>query len=112
MAETPHDVVDLFLAPVALALEERLVQLGQLSLEDLGRLVALESPGPDRTRTDREKALLRTITYLIELHGWSAEWDPRGLRMSHGGRSLVLGVPALLADYCAGAPLPHGASAS
>lgn len=105
MAETPHDIVDLFLAPVALAIEERLGQLGGLSLDDLGHMVALESPGPDRTRIDREKALLRTITYLIDLHRWSVEWDPRGLRVSHGDHALVLGVPASFEMYCANAPV-------
>jgi hypothetical protein len=108
MAETPRDIVDLFLAPVALAIEERLAELGRLSLDDLGHFVALESPGPDRTRTDREKALLRTITYLIDLHGWSVEWDLRGLRLSHGDHALVLGVPASFAVYCEKAPVPEG----
>jgi hypothetical protein len=103
MTETPRDIADLYLAPVALALETRLDQLGRLSLEELGQLVALDSPGPDRTSTDRQRALLRTITYLIDLHTWSVEWDPRGLRMSHEAHALVLGLPPSFAAYCAGA---------
>jgi len=31
---------------------------------------------------------------LIELHGWQMSWDDRGIRLAHGKRSLVLGVPA------------------
>lgn len=32
------------------------------------------------------------------MHGWTAAWHDRGLRLSHDEHELVLGIPANLRD--------------
>jgi hypothetical protein len=102
MATRPHDVTDLYLSPVVLALDARIDELGRLSKDQLNYEVALESDSPDFTRRMREEALIRTIAYLIDRHGWELSWDPRGLRLSHDAHTLVLGIPAVFVEYLAG----------
>ena len=99
MATRPHDVADLYLAPVALAVDARIEELGRLDKERLAYEVALESDTPDFTRRMREDALLRTVTHVIDLHEWALSWDPRGLRVTHDAHSFVLGVPAVFTEY-------------
>jgi hypothetical protein len=98
----PHDVSDLYLAPLLLALDARLEELGQLDSEDLSRQVALVSDQPDWTRELRESGLLRAVQHFIDCHHWELSWDPRGLRVAHASRHLVLGLPANLVEYLAG----------
>jgi hypothetical protein len=95
----PHDVTDLYLSPVVLAVDARIGDLGRLSRDQLTYEVALASGSPDFTRSMREEALIRTITHLIERHGWEFSWDPRGLRLSHDAHALVLGIPAVFGEY-------------
>ena len=109
MAARPHDMTDLYLSPVVLAVDGRIEELGQLSKDQLDYEVALESDSPDFTREMREDALIRTITHLVDRHGWEFSWDPRGLRLSHDTHTLVLGIPAVLAEYLGGS---RGATAS
>jgi len=104
MADRPHDVTDLYLAPVLLAVDARIEELGRLDRDGLAYEVALESDSPDSTRGLREVALIRAITHLIDPHHWEFSWDPRGLRMAHGAHALVLGVPAVFLDYLGGGP--------
>jgi len=99
MTTRPHDMTDLYLAPVLLAVDARIEELGRLDKERLAYEVALESDTPDFTRQFREEALIRTITHLTEPHGWELSWDPRGLRLTHDARTLVLGVPAVFIQY-------------
>ena len=101
MSTMPHDVTDLYLAPVVLAVDARIEELAELDLPHLGRQVALVSDLAEWTRDLRETALLRTIDHLIDLHGWELSWDPRGIRMTHGAHRLVLGVPATFAEFVA-----------
>jgi hypothetical protein len=103
MAERPHDVTDLYLAPVLLAVDARIEELGQLDEDGLAYEVALESDVPDFTRQMRQEALIRAITHLVDTHHWEFSWDPRGIRMTHDAHTLVLGLPAILLDYVAGA---------
>ena len=70
MADRPHDVTDLYLAPVLLAVDARIEELGKLDKDALTYEVALESNALDRTRQMREDALIRTITHLTETHHW------------------------------------------
>ena len=95
----PHDMTDLYLAPVVLAIDARIEELGRLDADQLAYKVGLESDEPDFTRTMREEALIRTVTYLIDRHDWEFSWDPRGLRMTHEAHTLVLGIPAVLLKY-------------
>jgi hypothetical protein len=99
MADRPHDVTDLYLAPVLLAVDARIEELGKLDKDGLAYEVALESDSPDITRHMREVALIRTITYLADTHHWEFSWDPRGLRMTHDSHTFVLGLPAVFLDY-------------
>lgn len=103
MSALPHDVTDLYLAPVVLAIDGRIQRLGELSVEELSRQVALDSDKADWTRDLREAGLLATVTHLTECHGWELTWDPRGIRMAHGSHQIVLGVPATFVQFLAGA---------
>jgi hypothetical protein len=104
MAVRPHDVTDLYLSPVVLAVDARIEELGRLSKDQLDYEVALEGDLPDFTRQMREEALIRTVTHVIDRHGWEFSWDPRGLRLSHEAHALVLGIPAVFVDYLEGSP--------
>ena len=99
MATRPHDVTDLYLAPVLLAVDARIEELGKLDKDGLAYEVALESDSPDITRRMREEALIRTVTHLTETHHWELSWDPRGLRMTHDTHTFVLGVPAVFLEF-------------
>jgi hypothetical protein len=104
MAIRPHDVTDLYLAPVALAVDARIEKLGQLGKDGLAYEVALESDEPDFTRRIREDGLIRTVTHLIDCHGWEFSWDPRGLRLTHDAHTFVLGIPAVFLEYLEDSP--------
>lgn len=104
MAARPHDVTDLYLSPVVLAVDARIEELGRLSKDQLDYEVALESDSPGFTRYMREEGLIRTVTHLIDPHGWRFSWDPRGLRLSHDAHALVLGIPAVFVEYLEGSP--------
>ena len=104
MTPKPHDLSDLYLAPVLLGVDARLEELGRLDKDALVYEVALESDKPDYSRAMREDALIRTVTYLIDCHGWEFRWDPRGLRLTHSAHTFVLGVPAGLVEYLEGSP--------
>jgi len=104
MSDRPHDVTDLYLAPVLLAVDARLEELGQFDKRRLAYEVALESDLPDITRQMREEALMRAITHLTDTHHWAFSWDPRGLRMSHDAHTFVLGLPAALLDFLGDGP--------
>ena len=54
MADRPHDVTDLYLAPVLLAVDARIGELGKLDKDGLVYEVGLESDSPDFTRHMRE----------------------------------------------------------
>ena len=102
MPRAPHDYTDLFLAPVALAVDQRLEELGGLDPAELQRRIALESNQYTRHAADRGNAVAASATYLLDLHGWTASWDDRGVRLSHDSHGLVLGVPPNVAAYVAG----------
>jgi hypothetical protein len=104
MADRPRDVADLYLAPVLLAVDAKIEELGKLDKDGLAYEVALESNALDTTRQMREEALIRTITHLTEAHHWALSWDPRGLRLTHDAHTFVLGIPAVFHDYLEGAP--------
>jgi hypothetical protein len=105
MADRPHDVTDLYLAPVLLAIDARIETLSKQDKDGLAYEVALASDSPDTTRQRREEALITTITHLVETHHWEFSWDPRGLRMTHGEHTLVVGIPAVFLDYLGDDPV-------
>lgn len=104
MATRPHDLPDLFLAPVVLAIDAKIQELARLDARQLAFQVALESDTPDFTRELRQDALVRAIEHLIDTHYWTLSLDPRGLRLTHEAHTLVLGIPATFRDY-----VDHGA---
>lgn len=104
MPARPHDISDLYLAPMALEVDARIEELGRLDKERLAYEVALEADTPDFTREMREEGLIRTITHLIETHHWDFSWDPRGLRLSHEAHTFVLGIPAVFVQYLEDSP--------
>lgn len=95
----PHDPTDLYLAPVALALDHRLEELAALTVAELEARVALDTNSDPRDAAHREKALLGAVTYLIDLHGWKVGVTSRGLALSHRDRVLVLGFPQNVHAY-------------
>ena len=104
MAARPHDITDLYLALVVLAVDARIEELGRLDQDGLAYEVGLESDSPGLTRPMREEALIRTVTHLMDCHDWELSWDPRGLRLTHGTHTFVLGVPAVFAEYLGTSP--------
>ncbi len=104
MADRPHDVADLYLAPVLLAVDARIEELGKLDKDGLAYETALESDSPGVTRHMREVALIRTVAHMIDPHHWEFSWDPRGLRLAHDAHTFVLGVPAVFREYLEGSP--------
>lgn len=103
MPNLPHDVSDLYLAPVVLAIDAKLDDLAPLEPRALAQRVAIESNLPDWSREDRERALLDSVQHFIDCRGWTVAWDDRGLRLRHDDHTLVLGVPANVVAYLAGA---------
>ena len=99
MATRPHDATDLYLAPVMLAVDARIEELGKLDKSQLAYEVVLETNSLDVTRAMREEALIRAVTHLLDTHHWELSWDPRGLRMTHHEHTFVLGVPAVFLEY-------------
>ena len=103
MPVLPHDISDLHLAPLVLALDARIEDLGKLTLDELTKHVALVSNRPDWDRRARESALLLTLEEALDLHGWTLSWHARGLQMQHDAHRFVLGIPAVFTDYLTGA---------
>jgi hypothetical protein len=102
----PHDITDLYLAPVVLAVDARIEELGRLDEAGLACEVGLESDLPSYNRHMREEALIRTVKHLIETRDWEIRWDPRGLRLTHEAHTFVLGVPAVFLTYLQDSPRP------
>jgi hypothetical protein len=99
MTNLPRDVTDLYLAPVVLQVDARLAELSTLNDDDLDMKIAIESDEPNWSAGVRQEGVLRTVSHLVDMHGWALSWDPRGVRLSHGAHSLVLGVPATVQRY-------------
>lgn len=99
MTQRPHDMADMYLAPVVLAVDDAIQQLGRLDADELALQIGLRSDRPNWSRDFREEALLFAVAHLIELHGWTLTWSPRGIRLAHGERQVVLGVPDSFRAY-------------
>ena len=95
----PHDPADLALAPVVLALDAHLEHLGTLSPAEVAFQVTLQTNAEPQTGDDRRAGLLEVIAANVEMHGWQAAWDARGLAISHSDRRVVLGLPPSVLSY-------------
>jgi hypothetical protein len=102
MPVLPRDIADLYLAPVMLELDARIIELGLLSPAELRVRVAIESDRLDQTRDQREIGLLATVEHFIDCRGWTLLWEPRGIRVTRAGNSIVLGVPPTFGQYIYG----------
>ena len=98
----PHDLTDLYLAPVVLAIEACMERLGRLAPDELALEIALSSNAPDWTRSWREQALTSAIEHLIDVHGWSLTVESRSLRLAHRRRVVLMALPPTLEAYLAG----------
>jgi hypothetical protein len=99
MTERPHDIPDLFLAPVALEVDARIAELSALNEEKLALQIAVESDLPSWSVELRKDGVLRALSHIVDLHGWVLSWDERGVRLSHDEHSVVLGLPANVKAY-------------
>ncbi len=98
----PHDVTDLRLAPVALLVDARLEELSALDDAQLAEAILFGANQQPHTEPERGEALVAAATHLIDLAGWRAAWDPRGLRLVHHDHTLVLGVSRRLVNWVEG----------
>ncbi len=99
MPPAPHDLADLRLAPVALALNERLDALAGLDRAELLARVTLETNKEPRTPEERAEALLDSVAHLLDLGGWGLSWHVR-----------VLGCGTAATGWCSGSPRTRGTS--
>lgn len=99
MTAHPHDLSDLYLAPVALELDHRLGEFESLSEEEIEFRVAIDTDSQPRDRAERSQLMLLSLTHVLDTHGWDIGWVSRGLRVSHDEHELVLGVPDSLRAY-------------
>lgn len=102
MPVLPHDITDLHLAPVLLALEERIQEMGKLTFDELRRYIALVANRPDWNRELREGGILGSVNHLIDTHDWELTWTDRGIEVRHSHREVTLGVPRTFVDYVDG----------
>jgi hypothetical protein len=97
----PHGIADLQLAPVVIAYDRQIQELARLNVHRLADRVEIESNRVGLTREQRQDDLLDTVGRCIDRHGWQTSWDTRGIRLSHGRYSVVLGVPETFHAYVA-----------
>jgi hypothetical protein len=102
MTVLPRDVADLYLAPVILAVDARIEKLSRLRPDELAFEIALEGDHPEWTTGLREAGLLQAIERRVDTHDWELSLDRRGIRMTHGQHTLVLGIPDTFTAYCSG----------
>jgi len=102
MTTRPHDVTDLYLAPVLLEIDRRLGDFEGLSVKEVEYQVALATDHQPRDAADRAALLQQAITHALDTHGWETNWAPRGLKVSHDDHGLVLGIPDSLRSYLEG----------
>lgn len=99
MTVVPHDITDLRLAPVALAVDARLESFLDLDRDAIHGRVSIETNSEASSKSERARNVVESVTYLLDLGGWHANLDVRGLALTHGQHRLVLGIPQNLIDY-------------
>ena len=102
MPEFPHDITDLRLAPVALAVDAAIEMLGRLPLEKLAWQAESYRDITEITPDDRKRWLLAQIESQAETAGWELSVDDRGIRLTHREHTFVLGAPATFWAYLEG----------
>jgi len=109
MAAVPHDVSDLYLAPVLLGIDARIEKYSELDADALAHEIALEGDHGDWTREVREAGLLQAVSRFVETHDWELSLDSRGIRLTHGTHTLVLGIPPSFEAYLSSSSAPKNA---
>src|SRR5665213_3030538 len=109
MAAVPHDVTDLYLAPVLLGVDARIEEYSRLTADELSYQIALEGDVADWTRELREAGLLRAVSRFVDTHDWELSMDKRGIRLTHGEHTLVLGIPHTFEAYLSSSAAPGDA---
>ena len=99
MAAIPHDITDLRLAPIALAVDAVIEELGRLPVGKLAWRPESHRDVSEITRADRECWLVAQIESRVEVGSWQLSVDDRGLRLTHKEHTLVLGIPAPVRSY-------------
>lgn len=93
MPQLPHDLADLALAPLVLAVEDQLESWSGLDEAEMGLRIALETNREPRTADERRAAVLQALFRFVDPRGWQGSWSARGLRLQHELRVVTLGVP-------------------
>lgn len=99
MAVLPHDITDLRLAPVTLAVDAAIEDLGRLSVDDLANRIERYRNISDITRENRMHWIIQEIEARAETFEWTLSFDDRGIRLTHKEHSFVLGTPATINAY-------------
>jgi hypothetical protein len=95
----PHDITDLYLAPVVLAIDAELEALRGKGPDDILMHIALATNREPRSRDEKRRYFIEAVTKFHDLHGWTVSCHPRGLRLSHGEHQIVLGLPPAVYAY-------------
>jgi hypothetical protein len=98
MTIRPHDLFDLYLAPLALAIDSTLERWGAMSLDQV-RSEVLFHTNSDPTTPDRRRAALLATLAQPEMHGWALSIGPRGVVLTHDNHVITLGVPDSVRSY-------------
>ena len=101
MTPLPHDLADLAMAPVLIAVDTQLESFCGATQHEIAFRIALETDRQPRDAAQRAEAVLETLLRFVDMHGWEARWSTRGLRLSHGDHEVTLGVPSNLISYLA-----------
>jgi hypothetical protein len=106
MYAVPKDTSELLLAPIALRLDDQLEALAALTQDELVYWVSLQTDRPPRPG-HHGQIVIDALTRDAGNRDWELSWDPRGLRLQHGSRRLVLGVSDNVRTFVAdGIPAP------
>lgn len=95
----PHDISDLYLAPIVLELDDRLERFARMGPEQLKFAIMLETNRVEGDEKSRLEMTLEAISRNLEMHAWEVSWDPRGLRVAHERHGVVLGLPRNVRAY-------------
>ena len=98
MTVRPHDLSDLYFAPVALAIDSGLERWGAMSVDEVTGEVVLHTNSDPTTPDERRAALLATLAQP-EMHGWALSIGPRGVVLTHDNHVITLGVPDSVRSY-------------
>jgi hypothetical protein len=94
----PHDISDLYLAPVTLAIDAALENWTASSADEVSFDVALRTNSDPKTPGERSAALLEALAQP-EMHGWVVSLDSRGVVLAHDEHRITLGVPDGVRSY-------------